>query len=229
VIRDLNVEIKSSEFTTILGPSGCGKSTLLKVMAELLPLDSGHLSFTEGHSPEKSMVFQEAQLLPWRTVRSNVALSLELRPRQEINVDEVLSLVGLGEVPEHYPDQLSGGMKMRVSLARALVGQPELMLMDEPFGALDEITRKLMGEEVLKFRSWCSSTIVLVTHSIEEAVFLSDRILVMPKTAADWVLDYRVDAPDKRDKDWKRSDHFVHQVNLLSDAIAKSMQSELIP
>lgn len=223
VLHNLNVEIKSSEFTTILGPSGCGKSTLLRVMAELLPLNSGRLTFDKNQSPEKSMVFQEAQLLPWRTVSSNVELSLSLRPKQGVNVDEVLDLVGLGDVPKHYPDQLSGGMKMRVSLARALVGQPELLLMDEPFGALDEITRKAMGEEVLKFRSWFKSTVVLVTHSIEEAVFLSDRILVMPKSPSDWVLDYRVEAPDCRDKSWKRSEHFLKQTLLLSDAIADSM------
>lgn len=226
VINNLNVKVNSSEFTTILGPSGCGKSTLLKVMAELLSLDLGVLKFDQGVSPEKSMVFQDAQLLPWRTVRSNVDLSLELRPRQGANVDEVLNLVGLGEVPNHYPDQLSGGMKMRASLARALVGQPQLLLMDEPFGALDEITRRQMGEEVLKLRSWQTTTIVLVTHSIEEAVFLSDRILVMPKTAGEWIVDHQVDAPSVRDKSWKRSDDFLQQTNLLSDAIAQAMQVE---
>jgi len=124
VLNDLNLNVKPKEFTTILGPSGCGKSTLLRVLAQLLPLNAGTLSGGEIVANSMSMVFQEAQLLPWRNVKSNVELSLELRGGDCENVDALLTKVGLGAVGDHYPDQLSGGMKMRVSLARALVGRP---------------------------------------------------------------------------------------------------------
>ena len=224
IFNHVDLDIKQGEFVAILGPSGCGKSTLLRVLAELLPLNSGDLSYTTQKSPHKSMVFQEAQLLPWRTVRENVELSLVLRPGSFESVDRLIELVGLSGMSDHYPDELSGGMKMRVSLARALVSQPELLLMDEPFGALDEITRKIMGDEVLKFRTWFSSSVILVTHSIEEAVYLSDRVMVMSVQPGRWVMEHQVVLNNQRNREWKRSEDFQKQVNLLNDAIMSSIE-----
>ena len=226
VLRDISLTVKPKEFTTILGPSGCGKSTLLRVLAQLLPLNAGILSGSEAIVNSMSMVFQEAQLLPWRNVRSNVELSLELRGGDSENVDALLTKVGLSDVGDHYPDQLSGGMKMRVSLARALVGRPQVLFMDEPFGALDEITRRQMGEEVLSFRQWWSSTVIMVTHSIEEALYLSDRILVMPLQPGPWVLDHQVQVESERNANWKRQESFHSQVEMLRTAIHQAMGQE---
>jgi len=223
VLRDINLSIKEGAFTTLLGPSGCGKSTLLRVIAELLPFSTGKLSYLQNKEPSKSMVFQDAQLLPWRNVKSNVQLSLDLGSNESSDVMSMLDKVGLKAVARKYPSELSGGMKMRVSLARALIGKPDLLLMDEPFGALDEITRGLMGEEVLKFRAWWSSSVVMVTHSIEEALFLSDRILVMPLEPGSWVLDHVVEVEGQRDAEWKRSDSFREQSDLLSSSIRTAM------
>lgn len=220
------MDLKTEEFVAILGPSGCGKSTLLRVLARLLSLNSGVLHFDQNAPPQTSMVFQEPQLLPWRTVSANIALSLQLRKEAWQSIDEVLSLVGLSAARDHYPDQLSGGMKMRVSLARALVSKPQLLLMDEPFSALDEITRKAMGDEVLGYRKWCNSSLVLVTHSVEEAVYLADRVLVMPKLAGPWVCEHKVITDGSRNLEWKRSAGFLNQVDKLSEAIAHGMKPQ---
>ncbi len=220
------MDLKWEEFVAILGPSGCGKSTLLRVLARLLSLNSGVLHFDQNNPPQTSMVFQEPQLLPWRTVSANIALSLQLRKETWQSIDDVLSLVGLSAARDHYPDQLSGGMKMRVSLARALVSKPQLLLMDEPFSALDEITRKAMGDEVLGYRKWCNSSLVLVTHSVEEAVYLADRVLVMPKLAGPWVCEHKVITDGPRNLEWKRSVGFLSQVDKLSDAIAHGMKPQ---
>lgn len=225
VFKDLNLSLKPKEFVAILGSSGCGKSTLLRVIGRLLSLTSGELTFCAAKPPVTSMVFQEPQLLPWRTVRSNIALSLQLRKQAWSSIDEVLSLVGLSGSGDRYPEQLSGGMKMRVSLARALVSKPELLLMDEPFSALDEITRKAMGDEVLGYRKWCKSSIVLVTHSVEEALYLADRVLVMPKQSGPWSCEHKVNTSGPRDLEWKRSAGFLSQVDKLSEAIAQGMES----
>jgi NitT/TauT family transport system ATP-binding protein len=187
IIQSISANIAPGEFVSIIGPSGCGKSTLLKLVAGLTPLSAGAIEI-DGKAPaaargEISFIFQDPTLLPWRTVRSNVALPLDLAgtPKSEIKriVDEQLALVGLDHVANHYPRQLSGGMKMRVSIARALASSPRVLLLDEPFAALDEISRDRLNEELLRLRQLHNWTVLFVTHSVAEAVFLSDRILVL--------------------------------------------------
>ena len=187
VIHDLSFEIPSGEFVSIIGPSGCGKSTLLRLVAGLTSASEGQLSI-DGKTPANArtdigFIFQDATLLPWRTVQQNVALGLELKgDSKAIIADQVrqqLALVGLENVAAHYPRQLSGGMKMRVSIARALAVKPRLLLLDEPFAALDEGTRDRMNDELLRLRELYRWTVLFVTHSVPEAVYLADRILLL--------------------------------------------------
>lgn len=187
VLNDVSFSLAPGEFVSVLGPSGCGKSTLLRLVAGLSPISSGEIRI-DGMTPENaretvSFIFQDATLLPWRTVKANVALGPELegmaRDRREQRVAAMLSLVGLEHVAKAYPRQLSGGMKMRVSIARALVSSPRVLLLDEPFAALDEMTRDRMNEELLRLREEHGWTVLFVTHSVAEAVFLSERILIL--------------------------------------------------
>ena len=187
VILDLSLEVTAGEFVSVLGASGCGKSTLLKMIAGLSPLSGGSIEI-DGMTPRNareimSFVFQDPTLLPWRTVARNIELALELeglaKPLRATRVDSVLRLVGLNEVGSYYPRQLSGGMKMRVSIARALATTPHVLLMDEPFGALDAMTRNRLNEDLLLLKGKQQWTTLFVTHSISEAVFLSDRIILM--------------------------------------------------
>lgn len=187
VLSGMGLSIERGEFISMIGPSGCGKSTLLKLVAGLSPCSDGEI-LVDGMTPVNareivSFVFQDPTLLPWRTVRRNVALSLELegRTREEIakTTDQLLELVGLSHAAGQYPRQLSGGMKMRVSIARALATRPRILLMDEPFAALDEMTRDRMNEELLRLRAEHQWTTLFVTHSVAEAVFLSSRIVVL--------------------------------------------------
>ncbi|MDP9039629.1 MAG: ABC transporter ATP-binding protein [Acidobacteriota bacterium] len=187
VLEDVSITVAPGEFVSILGPSGCGKSTLLRLVAGLSPISSGTI-LIDGMTPANaretvSFIFQDPTLLPWRTVRGNVALGPELegmaRERRTERVAEMLSLVGLSHVAKRYPRELSGGMKMRVSIARALVNSPRVLLLDEPFAALDEITRDRMNEELLRLRGEHGWTVLFVTHSVAEAVFLSDRIVLL--------------------------------------------------
>lgn len=187
VISALDLTIAKGEFITFLGPSGCGKSTVLKLISGLTPPSSGSIH-VDGMTPKNaretvSYIFQDPTLLPWRTVRRNVGLGLELDgvngDRRTERTASLLDLVGLGEVGDAYPRELSGGMKMRVSIARALATNPRLLLMDEPFAALDEISRDRLNEELLRLREEQKWTAVFVTHSVAEAVFLSTRIVVL--------------------------------------------------
>ncbi len=190
VLSDVNLTVEQGEFLTILGPSGCGKSTLLRVVANLLePLD-GTISVL-GESPaairkkrETGFVFQEATLLPWRTVRDNIRLPASVggrlaKPIPKGRVNNLLGLLGLEGLGERYPSQLSGGQRQRVAIARALIDEPRILLMDEPFGALDEITRDRLNDELLSIWRATGTTILFVTHSIEEAVYLGQRIMVL--------------------------------------------------
>ena len=187
VVDNLTLSIAKGEFVTFLGPSGCGKSTLLKLISGLISPSSGIIQ-VDGMTPRNaretvSYIFQDPTLLPWRTVRQNVGLGLELeginRERRWETTRSLLELVGLEQVVDAYPRELSGGMKMRVSIARALATNPKLLLMDEPFAALDEITRDRLNEELLRLREEQNWTAVFVTHSVAEAVFLSTRIFVL--------------------------------------------------
>jgi NitT/TauT family transport system ATP-binding protein len=202
-LADVDFDIPAGQFTSIVGPSGCGKSTLLRLIAGLVSPTRGELSVA-GESPRVarrtaarlSFVFQDATLLPWRTVRANVRLPLELqgtpRERREGLVRNALTLVGLADFAGRYPSELSGGMRMRASLARSLVTDPELLLLDEPFGALDDITRQALNEELMNLWNKRRWTGVFVTHNIAEAVFLSERILVMSPRPGRIVADVQV-------------------------------------
>lgn len=187
VLENVSLSIERGEFVTFLGPSGCGKSTLLRLVSGLSPASDGSV-LVNGISPENArelmgFIFQDATLLPWRTVEQNVGLGLELefaaRDLRKERVDKMLELVGLAQVGQRYPRQLSGGMKMRVSIARALVSRPRILLMDEPFAALDEMTRDRLNEELLRLFEEHKWTVLFVTHSVAEAVFLSSRILIL--------------------------------------------------
>lgn len=189
VLQDINLEVARGEFLSLIGPSGCGKSTLLRLIGGLMEPTSGKIEIG-GRTPAKAQadkalgfVFQEPSLLPWRTVMDNVRLPLEVNrqnnPDNARSVSELLDLVGLGSYADYYPSQISGGMQQRTALARALASGASLLLMDEPFGALDEITRATMTYELLRIWSADRKSVVFVTHSISEAVTLSDRVAVM--------------------------------------------------
>ena len=186
-LQNVSLTVDRGEFVTLLGPSGCGKSTLLKLIAGLSPPSHGQIQ-VNGMTPENaremiSFIFQDATLLPWRTVQQNVGLGLELeyasRAVRQERVMSMLDLVGLRDVARSYPRQLSGGMKMRVSIARALVSKPRILLMDEPFAALDEMTRDRLNEELLRLHDEQKWTVLFVTHSVSEAVFLSTRVVIL--------------------------------------------------
>jgi NitT/TauT family transport system ATP-binding protein len=186
-LEGISLDVTRGEFVTFLGPSGCGKSTLLKLVSGLSPASSGTVQ-VNGMTPENaremmSFIFQDATLLPWRTVERNVGLGLELeyaaKDLRKQRVAQMLQLVGLDHVAHHYPRQLSGGMKMRVSIARALVSRPRILLLDEPFAALDEMTRDRLNEELLRLFDEQKWTVLFVTHSVAEAVFLSSRVVIL--------------------------------------------------
>nr|WP_307802644.1 ABC transporter ATP-binding protein [Cellulomonas dongxiuzhuiae] len=188
-LEDVDLRVAAGEFVSLIGPSGCGKSTLLRLVADLDEPTSGTVRVFGSSAREARLArdygiaFQQAGLLPWRTVRANVELPLALagagRAGRRERADELLALVGLTEFADHHPDQLSGGMQQRVAIARALADSPSLLLMDEPFGALDEMTREHLQAQLLRICAETRAAVVFVTHSIPEAVFLSDRVVVM--------------------------------------------------
>lgn len=185
VLEDINIDIKEEEFVVIVGHSGCGKSTLLKIIAGLEIADTGSVTI-KGRKIvkpgiDRGMIFQEHRLFPWMTIKKNVQMGLKDVPKGEKErlADDYLKLVKLSEFKDAYPRQLSGGMSQRVAIARALVTQPEILLLDEPFGALDALTKIELQQEILKIKKQCRNTMIMVTHDIEEAVFLADRIVVM--------------------------------------------------
>lgn len=207
-LEDVSLDIRPGEFVTIIGPSGCGKSTLLKIIAGLVRPSSGEVSLggseVTGPSADVGLVFQQPVLLPWRTVSKNVSLPLEVlrdkrgRAERHSSVQQLLDLVGLGERGQHYPLELSGGMQQRVSIARALVHDPDVLLMDEPFGALDALTRDQMSFELLRIWHERSKTVVFVTHSIPEAILLADRVVVMSKSPGKIAEIIDIDLPRPR-------------------------------
>lgn len=230
-LRDINLEIEPREFISLIGPSGCGKSTLLRLIGDLLPPTSGTLQ-VNGKDPdaarenrEYGMVFQRATLLDWRTVTKNVELPLEVMGRasneRSERAAEMLELVQLGDFGDHYPWQLSGGMQQRVAIARALTFHPSLLLMDEPFGALDEMTREQMQQEVLRIWRETHTSIMFVTHSIPEAVFLSSRVVVMsprPGQIADVI---ETGLPHPRDDDTRESQAFFDKITEVRESLRR--------
>ncbi len=186
-LSDIDFQVRRGEFVSVVGPSGCGKTTLLKILAGLIPKSEGEVSIA-GHAvtkplPEVGMVFQAATLLPWRTILENVMVPVEIqrldKAKHRAKAMELIEMVGLVGFEDKYPYELSGGMQQRAGICRALVHDPAVLLMDEPFGALDAMTREYMNVELLRIWQEKAATIVLVTHSIPEAVFLSDRVIVM--------------------------------------------------
>jgi NitT/TauT family transport system ATP-binding protein len=224
ILEDISLSVEPGEFVSIIGPSGCGKSTLLKLVAGLNPITSGSIE-VDGMTPANaretvSFIFQDATLLPWRTVRANVALGLELegvaRVQRAATVNAMLALVGLEHVADSYPRQLSGGMKMRVSIARALATKPRVLLLDEPFAALDEMTRDRMNEELLRLREEHKWTVLFVTHSVAEAVFLSDRIVVLAAHPGRVAHDLPVELGSTRTAETRGSERFDRVVAEVS-------------
>ena len=216
-VSQVSFGIRPSEFVSLLGPSGCGKTTVLRMVAGLTKPDAGRVlvngSPVVGAGPDRAMVFQHAALLPWLDVTGNVAFGLRLQklPAAKISgrVAELIELVGLRGFERHLPKELSGGMQQRVGLARALAVDPKILLLDEPFGALDEITRRQMQDELLRIWAAERKTSLFVTHSVEEAIILSDRILVMATRPGRVVADLAVDLPRPRSRGLEDSPEFL--------------------
>ncbi|WP_342360618.1 ABC transporter ATP-binding protein [Terrarubrum flagellatum] len=230
-VQNLNLDIRAREFVSLLGPSGCGKSTALRMIAGLGDPSAGEIAWpgseAKEHSADIGFVFQEPTLMPWATVFDNVWLPLRLRgqSRSEARpkIEAMLSRVGLLSFANAYPRELSGGMKMRVSIARALVTQPKLLLMDEPFAALDEITRFRLNDDLLDLWSSLDCTVIFVTHSVFESVYLSNRIVVMAARPGRIVEEVNVEAPYPRGEEFRTSNEYVGWCRLASDALIAAM------
>jgi NitT/TauT family transport system ATP-binding protein len=224
----VDLEVREGEFATLLGPSGCGKSTLLRMVGGLLHPSTGKVRlWTESshatRRPRLAFVFQSPTLMPWASVERNVRLPLDLTHADaaaEPKIESALELVGLHDFKEAYPRELSGGMQMRVSIARALVTEPRLLLMDEPFGALDEITRNRLDREIRDLWARRSLTLLFVTHSIYEAVFLSTRVLVMSARPGRIVGEIAIDEPHPRTDAFRVSERFARRCAQLSEMLA---------
>ena len=226
-INDVSLDVSAGEFFSIIGPSGCGKSTLLRIIGGLLTASSGELTVgsdkVNGPHPWLGMVFQEESTFPWRTTLGNVEFGLEMRgvsqDQRRQKSREMIRLVGLSGFEERYPSELSGGMKQRVAIARALVLEPKILLMDEPFGALDEQTRIILGEELLRIRDQLKQTIILVTHNINESVQLSDRVMIMTARPGRVKEVVPIDLPHPRDSTIIASDRFGKLVGQVWGAL----------
>lgn len=230
-LQDMSLDIGQGEFVSLLGPSGCGKSTVLRIIAGLGHATTGRIDWSDGASDSDhhiSFVFQEPTLMPWATVFGNVWLPLRLkgmsRSSAHQRVIEALEMVGLEAFADAYPRELSGGMKMRVSIARALVTQPRLLLMDEPFAALDEITRFKLNNDLLNLWERFGFTVIFVTHSVFESVYLSNRIVVMAARPGRVVEDILVDAPYPRGDEFRTSQVYNAHCRTASEALHKAMQ-----
>jgi NitT/TauT family transport system ATP-binding protein len=232
----VDLAVRAGEFVTLLGPSGCGKSTLLKMVAGLLAPSSGQVQLWPGQdapgAPDLGFVFQEATLMPWASVLANVRLPLDLarvpRALSEPRVQAALALVGLQGFEHALPRELSGGMQMRVSIARSLVTEPRLLLMDEPFGALDEITRNRLDGELLDLCVARGLTVLFVTHSIHEAVFLSQRVLGMAARPGRVVAEVTIDEPYPRAPAFRVSTRFSQHAEQLQRALLQASGGEAL-
>jgi len=231
----LNVErfsVQEGEFVTLIGPSGCGKSTFLHIMGGFIPADSGAIRVygaeVQGPGPDRGMMFQEFALFPWKTVAGNVAWGLEAQNFPKDKRDEIvaryLELTGLSDFRNHYPAELSGGMKQRAALARVLAFDPKVLLMDEPFGALDAQTREAMQEELMNLWERTKKTVVFVTHDIDEAVFLADRVVVLTARPARIREEVKIDLPRPRDIAVRKSVQLLEYRNYIWDLIRSESQ-----
>lgn len=221
VLRDVNLAVNEGEFVSLVGASGCGKSTLLRIIHGLIPLTTGeirvHGQVVQGPGRDRAMVFQQDSLLPWRTVIDNVAYGLLLAkvPKDEAypRAQQFVDMVGLRGFEHYYPHQISGGMRQRTNVARALAVNPKVLLMDEPFAALDAQTREVMQRELLRIWQTEKKTVLFVTHQIDEAVFLSDRVIVLGARPGTVRADIRIDLPRPRELTIKRSARFAELVD----------------
>jgi NitT/TauT family transport system ATP-binding protein len=234
-LDDVSLTAAEGEFVSILGPSGCGKSTLLNCIAGLVPYDSGDILVdgvsVQGPGLERAVVFQHASLLPWRTAERNVLYGMELqcqlpKAKRRERCAWAIELVGLTGFEHHYPYELSGGMQQRINLARALATSPKVLLMDEPFGALDAMTKQYLQQELVKISAVTGHTVVFITHDISEAVFLSDRVVVMSPRPGRIRKIVRVDRPKQRDLSFKREQYFQDLRNELWDLLEGSPASD---
>ena len=227
----LDLDVAKGEFVSLLGPSGCGKSTALRLIAGLSAPSAGTVSVShrakgaDGRHPI-GFVFQEPTLMPWASVRDNVRLPLKLShaPATEADsrIEEALAQVGLAEFADAYPRELSGGMKMRVSLARALVTDPDILLLDEPFAALDEITRFRLNNDLLELWRRARRTVVFVTHSVFESVYLSQRVVVMTPRPGRVAEEFRIEATEPRGEEFRTSPDYVAHCRSVSEALVRT-------
>src|SRR5580658_6588690 len=231
-LGSFDIDVAEGEFVSILGPSGCGKSTFLNILLGLIKPDSGdilmHGKKLAGPGTDRAMVFQDFGLLPWRTVENNIELGLELKKvpaaKRRAIAARLATLVGLNGFEHHYPHELSGGMKQRVGLARALATDPDVLLMDEPFAALDAQTRDLMQAELLRVWREARKTVLFVTHQIDEAIYLSDRVMVMSKRPGRAKRTFTIDLPRPRDYEMRVTPQF----NELKLEIWNTLKDEIV-
>ena len=230
-VRGIDLEIERGSFVTIVGSSGCGKSTLLLAAAGLVPATEGAVLIdgkpVEGPGGERAMVFQDASLMPWRSVLANVRFGLEMQRWTRDDITERamrhIRMVGLGDVADYHPHQLSGGMRQRVNIARALAVDPEVLLMDEPFGALDAQTREVMGNELLRIWERDRKTALFVTHDIDEAIFLADQVVVMGRKPGHIKQVIDIDLPRPRIAAMMDSEAFVAVRRVLRESLAEDL------
>jgi len=222
-LENISFNVHPHEFVCVLGPSGSGKTTLLRILAGLIPPTSGSFTFGHGDQPSIGMVFQQATLMPWRTVTENIQLPLEVKRMDEksarVKTQEMVELVGLTGFEDSLPRDLSGGMAQRVAIARALIHDPDLLLLDEPFASLDAMTRERMWTELSRIWQARQKTVIMVTHSINESLFLADRVLVLTQRPGKIKLDVKVDLPRPRKDDIRYTSHFGKLARKLRGAI----------
>ena len=229
VLDDVSFSVREGEFVSALGPSGCGKTTLARIIVGLEDVATGAVLIDSRPAgppgPDRCLVFQHYALLPWRTVRANVELAMEIqgisKPVRRERAQRYIELVGLSGFEQHYPHQLSGGMQQRTGLARALAAEPRMLIMDEPFGALDAQMRTLLQDELLRICEAMRVTVLFVTHSIDEAVYLSDRILVFSARPGRPVAELAVDLPHPRGQETRSSHRFTEIRKTVSDVLAE--------
>ncbi|TGB04000.1 ABC transporter ATP-binding protein [Halobacillus salinus] len=232
VFSDLDLSIQENQFVSLLGPSGCGKSTLLSMVAGLESVTEGTIELDQQQitkaGPDRGMVFQQPSLFPWLNVKENVMFPLKKKKGAEELAEHFLKMVHLSRFQESYTHELSGGMQQRVAIARALAMDPKVLLMDEPFGALDEQTRHILHEELMKIWQETQKTILFVTHSIQEAIKLSDRVVVMGTRPGRIIADFNIDLPRPRQRDDEEVIALEKKVmNLLEGEINKVLKEEL--
>ena len=222
-LDDISFEVCPREFICFLGPSGSGKTTLLRILASLLQPTTGQIHFIRNQHPEIGMVFQQSNLMPWRSVVDNIKLPLELEGMGEAKARnkarEMIDLVGLNGFEDSWPRELSGGMAQRVAIARALIHDPDLLLLDEPFASLDAMTRERMWVELSRIWQAKQKTVIMVTHSINESLFLADRVLVLTQRPGKIKLDVEVDLPRPRKDDIRYTPHFGKLARKLRETI----------